>query len=291
MSRAAEPNAKPSPEPSGPVEVELGPVQKTLLIPLLGRAEETRSGRGLIHDPKSVEIVDALDYDFDKWRNTGTLVGASIRARIFDAEVSSFLERHPEGTVVEIGAGLNTRYERLDNGRAQWLEIDLPDSMKLRERFFSDTERRTMVATDVLQTEWLEQVSNRPPPYCFVSEAVLIYLDESKVRKVVQNLSTRFPGALLITDTTSAKMVDNQHRHGAMKHLRPDSWFRWKCDDPKNIEPWGLRLERSKSLADAPTEVVRAMSLSYRLLLRWAPFVVRRMVQGYGINRFVLSAN
>lgn len=117
------------------IKTELGAVQETLLIPLLGRAEETRRG-GLINDPKSLEIVEALDYDFSKWRGIRSLVGASIRARLFDEEVRLFLEAHPGGTVVEIGAGLNTRYERLDNGQAQWIEIDLPDSMALRSGFW-----------------------------------------------------------------------------------------------------------------------------------------------------------
>ncbi|MEL6777615.1 MAG: hypothetical protein AAFO06_10190 [Cyanobacteria bacterium J06597_16] len=49
------------------IPVNLGPVQETLLIPLLGRAVETQKGSGLIRDKKAVEIVDASDYDFSKW--------------------------------------------------------------------------------------------------------------------------------------------------------------------------------------------------------------------------------
>jgi len=49
------------------VSVDLGPVQETLLIPLLGRAVKTQKGNGLIQDRKAVEIVDALDYDVSKW--------------------------------------------------------------------------------------------------------------------------------------------------------------------------------------------------------------------------------
>ncbi len=43
----------------------------------------------------------------------------------------------PEGTVLEIGAGLKTRDERLDNGQASW--VDLTDSIALRRRSFTDT--------------------------------------------------------------------------------------------------------------------------------------------------------
>ena len=51
------------------LSVDLGPVQETLLIPLLGRARETQTDSGLIQDNKAVEIVNTLDYDFSKWRN------------------------------------------------------------------------------------------------------------------------------------------------------------------------------------------------------------------------------
>jgi O-methyltransferase involved in polyketide biosynthesis len=40
-----------------------------------------------------------------------------LRTAGFDEWVKGFLSRHPEGTVVEIGAGLNTRFEtRGDRG-------------------------------------------------------------------------------------------------------------------------------------------------------------------------------
>jgi len=270
------------------MKVELGAVQETLLIPLLARAEATRKKSGLLRDPKAVEIVDALDYDFGKWVGIRSLVGASIRARMFDEEVRAFLAEHPSGTVVEIGAGLNTRYERLDNGRARWLELDLPDSMALRRRFFGDTERRTMIAASAFDTDWYARLEALPPPYCFVSEAVIIYFDKARVEALLGRLATRFSGSVLLTDTTSSKMVDDQAKHDAMSKLPKDAWFRWRCDEPKRLERLGMRLERSHTFADAPPSVVAAMPLAYRLVVALAPWILRRMVDGYRINRFRL---
>ncbi|NVB38342.1 class I SAM-dependent methyltransferase [Pseudenhygromyxa sp. WMMC2535] len=272
------------------VEVALGPVQETLLIPLLGRAEETRKKRGLVHDPKAVEIVDSLDYDFGRWKGIRSLVGASIRTRLFDDEVRAFLDKHPEGTIIEIGAGLNTRYERLDNGRARWLELDLPDSMALRRRFFADTERRTMIDASALETDWYDRVEALPGPYCFVSEAVIIYIDNDAVEAMLRQLAARFPGAVLVTDTTCSKMVDDQAKHDAMSKMPKDAWFRWRCDDPGGLEHLDLHLERSRSFADAPAEVVAAMPLLYRLIFTAAPWIMRRQADGYRINRFRLGS-
>lgn len=268
------------------LRVELGPVQETLLIPLLGRAEETRKTSGLLRDTKAVEIVESLDYDFAKWRGARSLVGASIRARMFDEEVSRFLAQHRGGTVVEIGVGLNTRYERLDDGCTRWLELDLPDSMRLRHQFFAETERRSMIAASVLDEDWLDRLDRLPPPYFFVAEAVLIYLERERVEPMLERLARRFPGAWLLTDTTSSRMVDGQAEHDAMSKLPKDAWFRWRCDAPADLRRLGLRLERTRTFAEAPPDVVAAMPLPYRLARALVPGLFRRQVEGYRINRF-----
>ena len=192
------------------VTVDLGPVQETLLIPLLGRAVETQKGNGLIQDEKAVTIVESLDYDFSKWKKSKSLIGATVRTRMFDDDVRAFLVKHPTGTVVEIGCGLNTRFERLDKGQAQWFDLDLPDSLALRRQFFQDQPRRTMLEASVLETDWMETVAATGGPWCFISEAVMIYLEPAQARQAITQIAHHFPGAWLLTDTTSQKMVDGQ---------------------------------------------------------------------------------
>ncbi|MEM7154351.1 MAG: class I SAM-dependent methyltransferase [Myxococcota bacterium] len=271
------------------IEVELGPTQETLLIPLLGRAMETKKGGRLLSDPKAVEIVESLDYDFSKWGSSAR--GVCIRARIFDGQVRRFLAAHPRGTIVEIGAGLNTRFERLDNGQAQWFELDLPDSMTLRRRFFEDHERRTMHAGSVLDSDWLDAVAELPGPYCFVSEAVVIYLDSPDVQRAMQAIATRFPGAWLVMDTTPTKAVQLQGKNALMKVMSKDSWFRWACDDPAALQSWGLVLDQSVSFADVAPDIRKDMPWPLRLIFGLTPrSLLRSMGGGYRMNQFTLKA-
>ncbi|MEM6991786.1 MAG: class I SAM-dependent methyltransferase [Myxococcota bacterium] len=273
------------------VNVDLGAVQTTLLIPLLGRAEETQKRRGLLHDPKAVEIVDALDYDFGKWKGTRSLLGASLRTSMFDEDVREFLDAHPDGTVVEIGCGLNTRFDRVDNGRVRWFDLDLPDSIALRRRFFEDRPRCTMLASSVLDDDWMDEVAQSSGPVCFVSEAVLIYLEQSQVREAISTIAARFAGAWILTDTTPRQMVDNQGTHDAMRHLSSESWFRWACDEPATIAEWAesLSLVHSRSFLDAPDHLRRRLPLPLRLFLRFAPAAMTRKLSGYRLNRFEVA--
>ena len=268
------------------IEVSLGPVQETLLIPLLARAEETQKPRGQLQDPKAVEIVEQLDYDFEKWRGGRTLAGAMLRARMFDRYVEEFLAEHPQGTVVELGCGLDTRFDRVDNGQVRWFDLDLPDVMELRRRFFQDEPRRTMITASVLAADWMDEVEATGRPWMFVSEAVLIYLDPPQAQQAMLSIARRFPGAWIAFDTVAGKMVDNQHKHDAMRHMARESWFRWKCGDPREIESWGpeLRLVVSKSFLDADKDLIDRIPLSFRLIAKYAPFLLKRSVSSYRLN-------
>ncbi|MFD3335974.1 hypothetical protein ACFWV1_25470 [Streptomyces sp. NPDC058700] len=109
----------------------LGAVQETLLIPLYGRAVEHHKKDAALRDERAAEIVAALSYDFGRFNGLPSLVGTALRTVLFDRWVRAFLSTHPSGTNVEIGTGLNTRYERVDNGRARSL---LPQTRVLPDR-------------------------------------------------------------------------------------------------------------------------------------------------------------
>ena len=273
------------------ISVDLGPVQETLLIPLLGRAVETQKETGLIHDQKAVNIVESLDYDFSKWKKSKSLKGATLRTRMFDQDVQKFLDRHPTGTIVEIGCGLNTRFERLDNDRAQWFDLDLPDTLFLRRQFFQDEPRRTMLEASILETDWMGAVAATGGPWCFVSEAVIIYLAVEQARQAIVQIANRFPGAWLLMDTTAKAMVDSQSTHDAMRHMSQDSWFRWACDDPHEIERWAnLQLVQSRTLLDASPDLMTHAPWQFKILARWAPWLMRRSLEGYRLNQFVVGS-
>lgn len=122
--------------------VQLGQVQETLLVPLFARAIDSRRKRPMIQDAKAVEMVESIDWNFQRFNQRRRMEGCVLRTAMYDDWARDFIRRHPEGTVVEIGAGLNTRFERLDNGAVHWFDLDLPDTVALRRKFFADSERR-----------------------------------------------------------------------------------------------------------------------------------------------------
>jgi O-methyltransferase involved in polyketide biosynthesis len=263
--------------------VNLGAVQETLLIPLYGRALDAKARRPVLGDRTAVELVERIDYDFTKFRGP-SLPGSVLRTAMFDAWIRRFLHEHPAGTVVELGAGLNTRSHRLDNGLARWLDLDLPDTIALRRKFFDDTDRTTMIAGSVLDTDWFDEVAATEGPYFFVSEAVLLYLSEDQVRAAVRQLAERFPDSRLAFDTGGATMMDSQDRNPVFRAV--SARMRWTCDDPRRLAAWGLRLLDSRTFATPQPELARTWPWRYRRGMPLLARVVPRIVNSYRLNLF-----
>lgn len=269
--------------------VRLGTVQETLLIPLYGRAVESRKPEAALRDPAAEAMVAAIDYDFARFDGGSNLIGTVLRTNLFDHWVRAFLAEHPDGTVVEIGTGLNTRYERVDNGRAHWFELDLPDVIELRRTFFADTPRRRMLATSVLDDGWTAAPLASGGPYFLAAEAVLTFLPEQDVRRAFDVLAGCFPGALLALDTMGPGVVDTQDSHDVLG--RVEARFRWNCPDPRRLEDWcpGNRLLASHTFTTLPAEVHDRLPAEYREMIASMEQLRLPQVEDYRLNLLRLA--
>jgi O-methyltransferase involved in polyketide biosynthesis len=246
-------------------QAQLGAVQETLFIPLAARARETRKKRAVLRDPKAAELTASIEFDAGKYsRGAGGLV-VILRTAIFDVWVRSFVAAHPNGTVVEIGTGLNTRFERVDNGTIHWIDMDLPDTIELRRKFFTDTDRRPMIAASVTDKEWLQTVAESPGPYFFIAEGVLAYLTEDEVTRALTRIAERFRGAFLALDTYPQRTLEQQHRIAARGNMRA-KWS-WACDDPRSLERLGLKVTESTPITRPPAAVRATLPAMYRYFL------------------------
>ena len=260
-------------------KVELGQVQQTLFFPLLARARETESRRPLLSDPKAVELVRAINFNAAAFQARLRFI-VVIRTMILDWWIRQFLAEHPDGTVVELGTGLNTRFERTDNGSVHWIDLDLPDTIELRRRFFADTDRRRMLAASLLDEDWLPEVEALPGPYFFVSDGVLTYLREEDVTAVLARIAARFPGSRLAFDTYSEATMKYEHKMAAKRGI---ARWQWACDDPRTLERLGLRLLESARPTRPPAGLRAALPARYRYLLPLADPVLGR---GFTLSLF-----
>lgn len=251
----------------------LNGVSETLLIPVWARAVESLRADGLVQDTYALRMVDAIDYDFEKFRNSWiSQTGVAVRTRILDRAVARFLARHPQGVVVLLGCGLDARSRRMDNNAALWIELDLPEVIAWRRGFFDEDARHRMLGVSVFDTAWFAEV---PPdrPVLILAEGLFMYLPPDELRGLVRGMAEAFPGGELVFEALSRSYVGRSARHDTVSKC--DASFTWGIDKGSDICGWSPRLEFMGDLHyfDCPRNRWR-----WLWWIRWLP-PVRRMVR------------
>ena len=235
-------------------------ISETLLIPLYSRAAESKSPNPIIVDSKAVEITKELNKvlcnsssDLHQTLASGKVkrklgkklnVTLSLRTRRFDRYCTSFLEKNPNGIIVELGCGLSTRFPRIDNSRLTWYDLDFPEVIAIRKQFFSESNRYHFIASSVLDFYWMNQIKTEGRSILFIAEGLLMYLHGQEVKKLVLELQKRFPSCELACEVANTFIVNVLKRKLWRKkfqrdfHLGKDASFYFGVSESEEFESW-----------------------------------------------------
>lgn len=274
-------------------------VSETLLIPLYSRAFETQSEHPLINDQKAVEITTQLNTLFatsqvplhrqlakGKIRRTSNKklsAFLALRSRRFDRYCQEFLQHAPQGIVVELGCGLSSRFSRVDDGKVEWYDLDLPEVIAVRKLFFPQTPRNHMIPSSVLDFHWMDLLASTQTPVLFIAEGLLMYLHEAEVKSLVLELQRRFPGCELVCEVENSFVIKALQKERWRKkfqrdhHLGPDATMHFGIREGRDIEDWGagIRLVDEWTIFDDREKKLGWMNLfRFSKKLRKAQWVV-----------------
>ena len=220
----------------------LSGVAETLLITLYIRAMESQRPDALVKDERAQEIVRKLDQE--NLRKTLALtndfsrVALILKGRDFDRFTQYFLRRNPDAVVVHIGCGLDTCFERVDNGQVEWYDLDLPEVIEFRRKLVGgEGVRHHFLACSVLDEGWMDTVSaHSPRPFLFLAEGVFMYFKEAQVKSLVLTLHDRFLGAELVFDAFTPFM---RWAHNArVARTRVGAYLHWGLKHAADVEQW-----------------------------------------------------
>ena len=219
-----------------------------------------------------MRIIEQIDFDFSQITHNMdqlTRLGWIKRSLICDRVIREFLERYPEGTIVNIGCGLDTTFERTDNGKLKWYDLDLPDVIELRSKFVKENERRRFVAASFLENEWLEAIQVMGN-VLFIAAGVFYYFEEPAIKRFMIRLIDRYPGSEILFDASSPlgvkisnKKVIESSGLGEKSHL---IWGLRKTDD---ISFWDPRIRTINAYHYYRTGVPGLRSKLVGILAHW----------------------
>lgn len=221
------------------MELQIGDVQTTALIPLVIKANETMRRNPRIKDMKAVEIIKSLNINTDKYDKFMSHEGVIARTIMLDRQLKDIIEREPDTVVVNIGAGFDNRFQRVDNGKIYWFDLDLPDSIAARRKVFHRQERVTMIAGNALDDKWCGKVKKvlkgRDSKPVFIAEGLFMYLTMEQIRALLNILRDNFPlGGTLIAEQNNKLMQKNEKHHDTVKNT--NAHFMSGTDSAKEIE-------------------------------------------------------
>lgn len=99
-----------------------------------------------------------------------------IRAMKFDEYALDFLDKHPEGVIINIGCGLDTRFFRVENGKLQFFDLDLPDMINLKRQLNKESDRYQMIGKFVLDLDLMDPIASlSDPPWSSLKGCSCIY--------------------------------------------------------------------------------------------------------------------
>jgi O-methyltransferase involved in polyketide biosynthesis len=177
-------------------------VSATTLWTLRNRASEAKRSDGVIRDPWAVTLLDAIDYDYDKFGRRSQV--HALRALAFDAATRAYLTTHPKASVVALAEGLQTSFWRLDRvGAASeltWYSVDLQPVMALRERLLPRDDRIVEVVQSALDRSWMNRVDDTDGVF-ITAEGLLMYLDPDDALGLIRDCAARFPGGQMMFDS------------------------------------------------------------------------------------------
>jgi O-methyltransferase involved in polyketide biosynthesis len=243
--------------------------QETLLIPLYSKVNESQRPKPIFVDEKSREILAQVEYNFAGLRvPRKTTIMLCIRANKLDAYARDFLAAQPNGVVLHLGCGLDSRCLRVDNGQVDWYDLDLPDVIDLRRKFFVETDRYHLIPSSVTDLRWLDQVAGQGRPVLVIAEGLLMYLKEAEVKALVLKLKNAFPGCKLACDVYSRLTASKANAHPSLK--KTGAVIQWGLDDAHTLESWAAGVHLKEEWYFVQAEEISRLGLVYRSLFKLA---------------------
>ncbi|MCR4612275.1 MAG: class I SAM-dependent methyltransferase [Lachnospiraceae bacterium] len=196
---------------------DLGVVEDTLYVPMLGRIYAGENCRNILYDKKALELKSKMPQsvvDNDKQTQYTYLASAS-RSVNMDRYITDFIKRKPNGIIVQLGVGLETTFYRDDNGNTLWYGVDLPNVIEYRKGLLPEQDREKYIAGDALKEEWIENIRKEHPsePLLITASGLFYYFEKENVMKLFKMLG-KYGDIEVLFDTVNKSgmnMMKKQH--------------------------------------------------------------------------------
>lgn len=244
-------------------------VNKTLYIPLYGKALVSKKGI-LLHDPKAEEIWKKEEFLLKgKSRSKWLAYNMGMRSAVFDEWVRKKQEEQKSAVVLHLGCGMDSRCCRIhpkgmtghesglcggqgemtDGHRqeALWYDIDFPEVIEQRRKYYEENEWYRMLGTDVRNLKWLKELPSGNA--IVIMEGVSMYMQPRELLRLMAALRKHFQKVSLLMDCYTVFAAKMSKYKNPVNEVGVTTLF--GIDEPGKLEKSGLSYVKEHDLTPA----------------------------------------
>lgn len=265
------------------------PAQESLFTTLGSRALDSRLPHPFLGDTMALDVVEKTGHDLDKMRADQGMIGkifdlrtmvldVAIRAKRMDEVVRRFAAAHPDGVVLDLGAGLDSRRLRVDPPpTVDWYDIDFPEIVALRPQVLPKRARGHELGADLTDPRWLDAVPGDRPVVA-VADGLVAFLPQDGFVSLLNGLIGHFPSGELAFNLYTPFHVRSAKKYAGAQNIAA-GMVNPGFYDPHEPERWVPGLELVEEIYATRAPELPGLSLPMRTWYRLSglsPWLSRR---------------
>ena len=219
------------------------PLEDSLFLTLYGRAADNRRPHPILGDATADQIVRTADYDFGQLDiDTNLILSVALRAKKLDQIAGAFLACHPDAVGLDLGAGLDTRFERLaPPATVDWYDVDFPAVAAARQRLIPEHPNAHVIGADVTDPDWLDAIPSGRPAI-IVADGLMGFLSQDELVSLWNRLVNHFPSGEIVLNSYTRFAIWIAHHARGTRSVADLVKFPG-MDDPHAPEAWNPKLQ------------------------------------------------
>jgi len=243
----------------GIATTQLTPVEQTAFLTVYARALDSHWRRPILGDRLADEVVGKIDYDFAGLGVQSSVVcQTALRAKMLDDRVRDFIHKHQDAVVVDLGAGLDSGFYRVDPpASVDWYSVDLPGILALRDEVLAANPQSHSVPVSLAEKHWPETIPDDRPAM-LIADGLFAFLSEPVIVAIFRRITEHFrTGELAFNDYGRIGWVSKVAIKLSPQKMFKDVGSQWGYagfKDAHHPETWNPRMSlvEEASLAHTP---------------------------------------
>ena len=174
-------------------------VNKTLYIPLYGKAYVSKKGI-ILSDKKAEEIWAAEGFTLKgKSKSKWLAYYMGMRSAVCDNWLRAQMASDKSTIIIHIGCGMDSRVLRVGTMGHAWYDVDFPEVIEERRRYYQENAEYHMVASDARDSEWLAALPENANAIV-IMEGVSMYMQLEELQALLKGVCAHFKQMKVLMD-------------------------------------------------------------------------------------------